>query len=387
MTHAYVWLALALAALGHGFLWTGLVNRLHGWGGPRRVIKGVTVLFVAAFVAIPLVIASQHWSQYAAGFQPFRSHAPTSLYLWLCAAIGGAALVIKPWIEYCRYDRRVLAKWTHDARDVAKALGRKPLVGPLAKVLGNLPFNEVLSLSVDRKRLVLPKLPAELEGLTIAHVTDLHMTGQLDRDFYAYVVRQVNDLRPDVIAITGDIVELEDCWPWLAVTLANLCAPLGVYFVLGNHDALIDAERTRELLIEAGLSNVGGRCLRADWNGVPVTIVGNERPWLRSPEPSELPAKTADEFRLILCHTPDQFGYCTQANADLVLAGHTHGGQVQLPLLGVITSPSLYGTRYACGVFRRGTTVMHVGRGLSGDTLLRWRCSPEIALLELSTRP
>lgn len=66
-----------------------------------------------------------------------------------------------------------------------------------------------------------------------------------------------------------------------------------------------------------------------------------------------------------------------------MLAGHTHGGQVQLPLLGVIMSPSLHGTRYACGVFRRGRTVMHVTRGVGGETPLRWRCPPELALLEL----
>jgi predicted MPP superfamily phosphohydrolase len=69
---------------------------------------------------------------------------------------------------------------------------------------------------------------------------------------------------------------------------------------------------------------------------------------------------------------------------DLALAGHTHGGQVQLPILGVVASPSLHGTRYACGVFRRGNTVMHVSRGLGGETPFRWRCPPEIALLELT---
>jgi predicted MPP superfamily phosphohydrolase len=68
---------------------------------------------------------------------------------------------------------------------------------------------------------------------------------------------------------------------------------------------------------------------------------------------------------------------------DLALAGHTHGGQVQFPVLGVIGSPSLHGTRYACGVFCRGETVLHVTRGLSGQTPLRWRCPPEVALLEL----
>ena len=75
-----------------------------------------------------------------------------------------------------------------------------------------------------------------------------------------------------------------------------------------------------------------------------------------------------------------------RADADLALAGHTHGGQIQLPILGPIMSPSLHGSRYACGVFRRCDTVLHVGRGVSGETPLRWRCPPEIALLELTQR-
>jgi predicted MPP superfamily phosphohydrolase len=385
MPQAPVWLALALAALGHGFIWTALVNRLHGWGGPRRLIKGITILLVAAFAAIPVAIALRLQRHYSDGLNPVSPQTLEECYLWLSAAVGAASLVVKPWIEHRRYDRQVLVHWTCDTRDVVKALGRKPLVGPVARFLGNLPLNEVLTLSIDRKRLKLPGLPTGLQGLTIAHVTDLHMTGQLDKEFYAYVVRQVNDLRPDVIAITGDIIEDERCWPWLEETAGRLCAPLGVYFILGNHDALIDPQRTREILTDAGLTDVGGRHLRADWNGVAVSIIGNERPWFGSPEPSFSPPKSPHGFCLGLCHTPDQLGYCVKAGVDLALAGHTHGGQVQIPVLGVIASPSLHGTRYACGVFRCRSTVLHVGRGISGDTPLRWRCPPEIALLELGS--
>ena len=92
-----------------------------------------------------------------------------------------------------------------------------------------------------------------------------------------------------------------------------------------------------------------------------------------------------EELRVVLAHTPDQYAWSRQADADLMLAGHTHGGQVQLPWLGVIASPSLYGSRYACGVFRSGPTVMHVTRGVGGERPVRWRCPPEAALLELVT--
>ena len=89
-------------------------------------------------------------------------------------------------------------------------------------------------------------------------------------------------------------------------------------------------------------------------------------------------------LRFLLAHGPDQFAWAQQNDFDLVLVGHNHGGQVRLPLLGAILAPSLSGTRYAGGVFRRGNTVMHVSRGTGSHTPLRWNCPPEVALLTLS---
>ena len=384
-----VWTGLAVAALGHGFLWTGFVNRLHGLSGPRPVIKLLTLAAVVAFLAIPPWIVWQAFHASSAAFNPFANGDAGAAYLWFALVTGAVALIVKPWIEAHRYDRTVLRKWAADVRDVSKTLGRKPVSGVVATLLGALPLNEALKLSVDRKQLVLPRLPEELEGLTIAHITDLHMTGRLDREFYEVLTRQLNDLRPDVIAITGDIIEEPACMPWLEKTLGALCAPLGVYFVLGNHDVFVDAKQTREILSGCGLTCLSGRWLKAEWNGVPITLGGNELPWMSpaaSLEQLTLRQPNRPEFRLVLCHTPDQFGWCVRADADLALAGHTHGGQVQLPILGPIMSPSLHGSRYACGVFRREATVLHVGRGVSGETPLRWRCPPEIALLELTRR-
>jgi predicted MPP superfamily phosphohydrolase len=350
-------------------------------------VKLLTLACFFAFLAVPWVILARTFKGSLRLFNPFDAEPVIGLYLGACTAIGAASLIVKPLIESLRHDPDVLKQWTYDRRDVAKALGRKPLVGGFANFLGALPGNEILTLSIDRKRLALPRLPAELNGLTIAHLSDLHMNGRIGREYYAYLARQVNDLRPDVIAITGDIVEHEACWSWLEESLGQLCAPLGVYFILGNHDAFIDVDKTRRLLIDAGLTCLSGRWLKADWNGAAVLLGGNELPWI-APAASlgdlSPPHAHEPEFRLALCHSPDQFRWCQQAGVDLALAGHTHGGQVQLPLLGVVASPSYHGTRYACGVFRRGTTVMHVTRGIGGETPIRWRCPPEIAMLELT---
>jgi hypothetical protein len=385
MNSAVVWCATAFALVGHAVFWTGVVNRLHGWAGPHRLITVLTYSCGVALVALPAAVL---WRVVDAdgAISPFDAGGWIEAYSWACAIIGAVSLVVKLWVESRRYDRTVLVDWKTERRDVARALGARPLQGPVAKLLDWFPGNEATTLAIDRKRLLLPRLPAELEGLTIAHVSDLHMTGRVAASYFDYLADQVNSLRPDVIAITGDLLEKEACWPWLESSLSKLCAPLGVYFILGNHDGFIDAGRTRTLLADAGLVCLSGRWVRADWNGAAVLVGGNELPWM-APAASldDLPPRRASaaEFRLVLCHTPDQFGWCRRADADLALAGHTHGGQVQLPLFGPVASPSVFGTRYACGVFHRGDTVLHVTRGVGGLTPLRWRCPPEIALLEL----
>ena len=380
-----VWFALALAVVGHGLLWAGVVNRLHGWAGPRPVIKLLTLLCGVALVGIPVAMVVRRWGAEGAAMGLLAGGSWPAPYLWTCAALGAVGLVVKPILERRRYDPTVVVECRSELR--RPGVGVATLAGPLPRLLGCLPGNEALTLSIDRRRLALPRLPQELEGLSIVHLSDLHMTGGVGRGYFRFLAEQVNELRPDVIAITGDIVEHESCWPWLAESLGRLCAPLGVYFILGNHDEFIDAARTRALLVEAGLICLSGRWLRADWNGAPVLLGGNELPWAPPAAPlADLPPRTpaGDEFRLVLCHTPDQFAWCAAADADLALAGHTHGGQVQLPLLGVLASPSLYGARYACGVFRRAGTVLHVTRGVGGETPLRWRCPPEAALLTLT---
>ena len=253
-------------------------------------------------------------------------------------------------------------------------------------MLSKVPGNQILRLTVDKKRLAIPRLSPQHEGLQIAHISDLHMTGRIGQQWYEFVVEQVNQLNADAIILTGDIIENESCWPWLADSIGKLRAKYGVYFILGNHDFYIDTKRTTQLLQEQGLVCLSQRWTEVDWNGAPVLLEGNELPWApRAADMSTAPAGDEEELplRLMLLHSPDQFSWACEQDAHLALAGHTHGGQLRFPLLGPIVSPSRYGTRYACGVFQQDKTVMHVSRGIAGKTPLRWNCPPEIALLEL----
>ena len=230
-------------------------------------------------------------------------------------------------------------------------------------------------------------LPEPLDGLSLVHLSDLQLTGQLTRDYFHFVVDKANALRGDVVVITGDIVDREACLDWIPETLGRLEARHGVYFILGNHDKRIgDASRVRRALVQCGMVDVGGRVMTLEINGVEVHLAGNELPWfpLRADESLFAPqARATDVFRILLAHTPDQYIWAQDRAYDLMLAGHCHGGQVRLPLIGPIVSPSRFGARYASGLFSEGPTLMHVSRGISGTHPLRLNCPPELAKLVL----
>ena len=234
--------------------------------------------------------------------------------------------------------------------------------------------------------LAIPRLASEHDGLRIAHLTDLHMSGRITKTYFQKVVEQVNRCEPDIVAITGDLVERDQCLEWIPDTLGQLHAPGGVYYVLGNHDLHVDADRLHREMASAGLVHVGGTWRLIHVRDLSLILAGNELPWYTPAAdlhtcpphgPSGLP------LRVLLSHSPDQFQWWQQHEVDLMLAGHNHGGQIRLPILGALLAPSLHGVRYAAGAYRSGNTVMHVSRGTSSMTPIRILCPPEIAILTL----
>ena len=380
-------LVILLALIGHGYIWVALVNRLHGGAWSRVFVDYVTQFCLFCFLALPVLIVGR-WRVEAIGSSALPSLLATPLksYFYLCVLWGGTKLLLLAWRDRQRDQPDTLLSCHQVPSDLAVGLGSDIFQGNYARSLSLVPGNQALSLCIDHKQLRIPRLHANHEGIRIAHISDLHMTGRLGKRWYEVVVEQVNKLEPDVIAITGDIIENASCLPWLSETVAKLQAQLGVYFVLGNHDYYMDSQATRQVLTDAGLHYLSGSWLETEWRGAPVALAGNELPW--QIEAATHPAATPrgeDQLplRIGLLHTPDQFAWACRHDIDLGLAGHTHGGQIRLPLLGAVASPSLYGTRYACGVFRWDNTVLHVTRGISGKMPIRWNCPPEIAILEL----
>jgi predicted MPP superfamily phosphohydrolase len=221
----------------------------------------------------------------------------------------------------------------------------------------------------------------------------VHFTGQLTPAFYHYVIDQFQALRPDLIVLTGDIVDEDACVTWLEPILGKLQAPLGRFFVLGNHERRLH----RPQVVAEQLSGLGWNDLgRSDFSIAPseqlprLALYGNERPWFErhageywQAGAAEIGSEAAQVLRIGVAHTPDQHTWARDLGIDLLLAGHTHGGQIRVPGIGPIIAPSRYGSRFASGVFRLPPTVMHVSRGLAGVHPWRWRCMPEISLLTI----
>lgn len=250
------------------------------------------------------------------------------------------------------------------ARRLALALGL--LAAPLA-LLGWAAFVEPRRLEVTRHAL------GEGAGrLRVVHLTDLHVDslGSLAER----VPREVAALEPDLIVITGDTLTSPlDPGEQAAARalLGALSAPLGVWGCLGNHEAWVGPEALGAW--------AGVRLLRGASQALPglaLTLHGVEDP--RGPLPTPGPG-----LDLLLCHYPAIFPRAAQAGFELVLAGHSHGGQVRVPLLGAPILP------FDCdgfdqGWFQRGESRMYVSRGVGTSILpLRFACRPELALIEL----
>lgn len=255
-------------------------------------------------------------------------------------------------------------------------------------------------LQITRLTVPLPRLPRELQGLTIGHLSDLHLRGSpAARRIGERACAELMAQRPDMICLSGDLVNHAKHLPEALELLRRLTAPLGVYLVLGNHD--LDA--TMEDYLEG---NPGCDTAQQLWRDAvldtPAVLLDNQWRALETrgrrvviagigdlcAGQDDLPAALAGappgDLHLLLCHSPDSLDLPGTEWADLLLAGHTHGGQLRLPGLGSAWAPVWRLRHRSGGLLRLGTTLIFVNRGVSSGFPARINCRPEIALLELA---
>ncbi len=259
--------------------------------------------------------------------------------------------------------------------------------------------SERLRLTLERVEVPLANLPAALDGLRIVQISDIHMSAYMTRAQVRRAVDMANDLGADLAVVTGDLITgrhdpLAEC----VEEVARLRAPLGVWGCLGNHEIYAECEDEATNL----LRKVGVRVLRRQnaeivWQGQPFNLIGVDYQRTRGLDGRKLPMLPGveplvrrDVPNTLLSHNPNAFDRAAEMGIEFTLAGHTHGGQVNVEILESQLNPARFMTDYVAGMYSRHskltsqTAHLYVNRGLGTvGAPVRVGAPPEITLFTL----
>lgn len=436
-----VWgaMVLVLACIGNAELWVVLINRRHSLKYRHKTLRRVRYLHDAGLLLFPPVVISTAGLR-ENGLLLGGTFLQQPLVVQGLLAVAGLGLIpfvasVILWQTQGRTAR--LQQTTSRTYDVlAEAhpgADRHLVLGDTTSLLSRMPGNQIYQLEVNCKTLLLnrPKparrllagtqvgrltqslgrrtgrwsnslpatpgtaetspqtrstatvtaAPLAIGTLKLAHFSDVHLVGCPGRGFHQFVTEQLCRMQPDAFVFTGDLVDEAELFPWAIEMFQRLLEVAPGFFILGNHDWHLDHQAMRTELAATGWTDLGEKSTRLtlkDWN---LLIAGTEAPWLG--ENPAVPERDEEHLRLLLSHSPDQRDYAVANNFDLMLAGHNHGGQVVLPVVGPVYSPSQFGVRYSGGVYEHRNLLMHVSRGSGAMDPVRLNCRPEITLLQL----
>ncbi|HYE65065.1 MAG TPA: metallophosphoesterase [Pyrinomonadaceae bacterium] len=276
-------------------------------------------------------------------------------------------------------------------RGRAARLGRvSPPVTPLRALAAGITqaartaLAEPYMLTIEHHPIYLRRLPRALDGLRIVQLSDVHHSPFTGGAQIQRAIETANSLEPDIIALTGDYVSHErDYAAPCAEMLGRLRARYGVYAVLGNHDHWTDAALITDLFRLEGIRVLINEGMRFEQRGAAFWLAGVDDTMVGMEDlPLALAGSREDEMKLLLAHNPVILRRAARAGVDLVLSGHTHGGQVAWRAeRGASGRPR---RRLLRGLGRQGQTQIYVTRGLGTVVLpIRYGCPPEVSLLEL----
>jgi len=270
-------------------------------------------------------------------------------------------------------------------------LGSAAAAAGLALYSGEIARHEI---SIECRDLALTKLPEAFRGYRIAQISDIHYDEFTEPWFVRRVVTEVNRLAPDLVLMTGDYISntprgqqfAGEAMLRCAMALRELTCPLS-YAVMGNHDSILGPPLIRQGLAKALIPLLFNQHVAIERNGQRLWIAGVADPLTNVPDLDLAIPERPDGPVLLLFHEPDYADYVLAhrrgAQVDVMLAGHSHGGQVRLPLVGALHCVD-GGRKYVQGLFRFGGSQMYVNRGIGTVGLpFRLNCPPEITLFTL----
>ena len=243
--------------------------------------------------------------------------------------------------------------------------------------------------------IALERLPAVWDGLRVVQLSDFHYDAYFSVVPIRKAISVVNGLRPDLVVLTGDFVTAQtfgrdhdqssaDVIDPCASLLAQLQSPLGSLAVLGNHDVISDHERIVRALETRGIPVLRNRSTAFARSGARLWFAGTDDVLEGHANlPLTLQGIPPEEPVILLAHEPDFAIHAARFPVDLQLSGHSHGGQIRLPLLGALALPPL-ARRYPWGLHRIGGLTLYTNVGIGTIALpVRFLCPPEITLITL----
>ncbi len=364
----------------HYYLWARLI-RDPMWPPPWRPVATIALVLLA--LSIPA-------SMLAWRTLPRNLALPISWvgYVWmgsmflLLVLLWGGELARWSWVKYASIAAVDGGRREFLAQLLAGGVGAFGLA-----LSGWGVWSAIRPVEVKRVAVRLRKLPGALNGLRLVQLTDMHVGLTIGRDFVEDVVRKVNALEPDIVAITGDLIDgsVEDLGPAVA-PLGEIRAKLGTYFVTGNHEYYSGADSWLAFLRGIGIKALRNEHVELTMNGEAIHLAGVDD-WTAhrfgnghgSDIERAMAGRDASKPIVLLAHQPVHFGEACAHGVDLQISGHTHGGQIfPFGFLTRLVQP------FVSGLHRRGDSQIYVssGTGYWGPPM-RIAAPAEITLIEL----
>jgi predicted MPP superfamily phosphohydrolase len=285
--------------------------------------------------------------------------------------------------------RRMLHAETNPGRrEVLNVTGNALMAAPFA-VMGYGALVQRTDFRVREIDLSFPDLPADLENLRILQLSDVHLSAFLSEGEFARVIDASLELRPHLAVMTGDLISgPQDPLDACIRQLARLKADAGIYGCMGNHERYAKVERyTEQAAARYGIRFLRGRSVGLRFGSSEINLAGCD---FHTSRHKELYLAGMDRlvkpgaFNMLLQHNPDVFPVAARQGYNLLLAGHTHGGQVQVEILEQAINPARFFTPFVYGTYRERGAAAYVTRGIGTIGVpARIGAPPEISLLRL----
>lgn len=301
------------------------------------------------------------------------------------AACGRADLVSSPSDDACQHPRS-----SRDAR-VSRRRFLATTIAGASSALGLAGYGfgvEPRWLRVERRTLRLPGLPKGFDRVKLAHLSDLHRSAAVSARYIGRAVDMALALGPDFAVLTGDYVTGKASFVHsIEPALKRLATRVQTFAVLGNHDHWTGPVTIATSLSRCGINMLTNTAVRLDRGGEYVWLMGTDDFMVGADNlPAALAQVKSPGLRVLITHNPDAIYEVADAGIDLMLCGHTHGGQVALPFVGPLLVPSQYGARFAAGLYRVKRTQLYVNRGVGLiSPPVRLGVRPEVTLFTLRT--